>query len=106
MASGRCMSKTVEYIQSKSQGINPTVGIILGSGLGSFVNVLENPISLSYDELDGFPDVGVSGHGGKLHLGKINHTEIAVLQGRAHYYETGRCGCHENSRSYVGRTWV
>ncbi len=35
------MSKTVEYIQSKSQGINPTVGIILGSGLGSFVNVLE-----------------------------------------------------------------
>ena len=56
------MSKTVEYIQSKSQGINPTVGIILGSGLGSFVNVLENPISLSYDELDGFPDAGVSGH--------------------------------------------
>ena len=55
MASGRCMSKTVEYIQSKSQGINPTVGIILGSGLGSFVNVLENPISLSYNELDGFP---------------------------------------------------
>ena len=89
MASGRCMSKTVEYIQSKSQGINPTVGIILGSGLGSFVNVLENPISLSYDELDGFPDAGVSGHEGKLHLGKINHTEIAVLQGRAHYYETG-----------------
>jgi purine-nucleoside phosphorylase len=51
--------------------------------------VLENPVSLSYDELDGFPEAGVSGHEGKLHLGKINHTEITILQGRAHYYETG-----------------
>lgn len=84
------INKTVEYIQSKSQGINPKVGIILGSGLGSFVDVLENPVSLSYDELDGFPEAGVSGHEGKLHLGKINHTEIAVLQGRAHYYESGQ----------------
>ena len=89
MASGGSMSKVVEYIQSKAQGINPKVGIILGSGLGSFVDVLENPVSLSYDELDGFPDAGVSGHEGKLHLGKINQTEIVVLQGRAHYYETG-----------------
>ena len=35
------MSKTVEYIQSKSKGIQPKVGIILGSGLGSFVDGLE-----------------------------------------------------------------
>jgi purine-nucleoside phosphorylase len=83
------MSKTVEYIQSKSKGIKPKVGIILGSGLGSFVEGLENSISFSYDELDGFPDAGVSGHMGKLHLGKIHNTEIAVLQGRAHYYESG-----------------
>jgi len=83
------INKTIEYIQSNSQGINPKVGIILGSGLGSFVDVLENSVSLSYDELDGFPDTGVFGHEGKLHLGKINHTEIVVLQGRAHYYETG-----------------
>ncbi len=84
------MSKAVKYIQSKFQGIKPKVGIILGSGLGSFMDVLENPLSFSYDELDGFPDAGVSGHEGKLHLGKINHTEIAVLQGRAHYYESGQ----------------
>ncbi|HIC39604.1 MAG TPA: purine-nucleoside phosphorylase [Candidatus Marinimicrobia bacterium] len=83
------INKTIEYIQSNSQGINPKVGIILGSGLGSFVDVLENSVSLSYDELDGFPGTGVFGHEGKLHLGKINHTEIVVLQGRAHYYETG-----------------
>ncbi len=84
------MSKAVKYIQSKFQGIKPKVGIILGSGLGSFMDVLENPLSFSYDELDGFPDASVSGHEGKLHLGKINHTEIAVLQGRAHYYESGQ----------------
>ncbi len=83
------INKTVEYIQSKSHEIKPKVGIILGSGLGSFVDVLEDSVSLSYDDLDGFPDAGVSGHEGNLHLGKIHNTEIVVCQGRVHYYESG-----------------
>lgn len=83
------INKTVEYIQSKSQGFKPQVGIVLGSGLGSFVDVLENPISLSYDDLDGFPNAGVSGHEGKLYLGNVKETNVAVLQGRVHYYESG-----------------
>jgi len=48
------INKTVEYIQSKSHAIKPKVGIILGSGLGSFVDVLEDSVSLSYDDLDGW----------------------------------------------------
>ncbi len=83
------IATTIEYIQSKSQGFQPKVGIVLGSGLGSFVDVLENPISLSYDDLDGFPAAGVSGHEGKLHLGNVKGIDIAVLQGRVHYYESG-----------------
>jgi purine-nucleoside phosphorylase len=83
------ITKTVELIQSKSQGVKPKIGIILGSGLGSFVDVLEHPISFSYDDLDGFPAAGVSGHEGKLYLGNVKGTDIAILQGRVHYYESG-----------------
>ncbi|MFQ6677621.1 MAG: purine-nucleoside phosphorylase [Fidelibacterota bacterium] len=83
------INKTVEFIQSKSQGFKPQVGIILGSGLGSFADVLENPMSFSYDELNGFPASGVPGHKGELVLGKVKGTHIAILQGRVHYYETG-----------------
>ncbi|MCH7613616.1 MAG: purine-nucleoside phosphorylase [Candidatus Marinimicrobia bacterium] len=83
------IAKTVELIQSKSHGFKPKIGIILGSGLGSFVDVLERPISFSYNDLDGFPAAGVSGHEGKLHLGNVKGTDVAVLQGRVHYYESG-----------------
>jgi len=82
-------TKTIELIQSKSKGMKPKVGIILGSGLGSFVDVLENPVSLSYDDLEGFPAAGVSGHDGKLYLGRVKETNIVALQGRVHYYESG-----------------
>ena len=42
------------------------------------------------DDLPGFPKAGVAGHVGQLTLGQISGTEIAVLQGRAHYYESGQ----------------
>jgi len=86
------ITKTVELIQSRSKGSKPKIGIILGSGLGSFVDELEHPISLSYDELDGFPAAGVSGHEGKLYSGSIKGTDVIVLQGRVHYYESGDPG--------------
>jgi purine-nucleoside phosphorylase len=82
--------KAVEFIQSKSEGRQPKVGIILGSGLGSFVDNVHNKIILSYEDLPGFPDAGVKGHAGQLILGELNGTEIIVLQGRAHYYESGK----------------
>ena len=81
--------KSVETIVSRSNGFKPSVGIILGSGLGSFVDEIEDQIEFSYDELDGFPPAGVGGHEGKLVLGKIAETPVAVLQGRVHYYESG-----------------
>ncbi len=81
--------KSVETIVSRSNGFKPSVGIILGSGLGSFVDEIEDQIEFSYDELDGFPPAGVGGHEGKLVCGTIADTPVAVLQGRVHYYESG-----------------
>ncbi|HBN45306.1 MAG TPA: purine-nucleoside phosphorylase [Candidatus Marinimicrobia bacterium] len=82
--------RSVETIVSRSNGFKPSVGIILGSGLGSFVDKIQDQIVFSYDELDGFPPSGVGGHAGKLVLGTIEGTPVAVLQGRVHYYESGQ----------------
>ena len=70
--------------------ILPRVGIVLGSGLGDFVKEIEAAATIPYQELEGFPVPSVSGHGGALILGKISGVPVAVLSGRAHYYEHGR----------------
>ena len=77
-------------MRSKLEGCKPKVGIILGSGLGQFADNVEDQIIFSYDELPGFPDASVKGHAGRIILGKVQGTEVAVLQGRAHYYESGK----------------
>ena len=66
------------------------MGLILGSGLGQFCEHVEVVASIDFDELPGFPLPGVSGHAGKLLLGQVSGTDIAILQGRAHYYERGK----------------
>ena len=54
------------------------------------MDVIEDAISFSYDNLDGFTAAGVAGHNGTLYLGSVKGTEVAVLQGRVHYYESGQ----------------
>lgn len=66
---------------------NPTIGIILGSGLGSFAEQLDNAISIQYEQLPGFPKTTVHGHGGNLVLGTLGGVGVVCLQGRAHTYE-------------------
>lgn len=79
--------KSADIILKKSNGFQPTLAIILGSGLGDLVTLLENPIVISYNELVDFPPCTVAGHHGNLYFGKLNNVPIACLQGRAHFYE-------------------
>lgn len=65
----------------------PKIGIILGSGLGSFAEQLDNAISIPYSDLPGFPISSVYGHAGKLVLGNLSGVDVVCLQGRAHAYE-------------------
>lgn len=65
----------------------PVIGIVLGSGLGSFVEQLDNPIIITYDQLPGFPELTVHGHTGNMVLGSLNGVSLVCLQGRAHSYE-------------------
>lgn len=78
-----------ELIRGRLKGVIPEVAIILGSGLGPLVEAVENPITISYKDLPGFPQPSVEGHAGSLILGQINGTEVLILQGRSHYYENG-----------------
>ena len=62
---------------------------MLGTGLGTIADALEGAVSVPYAELPGFPAGGVSGHAGKLSVGTWEGVRLAVLEGRAHYYEAG-----------------
>jgi len=68
----------------------PEVALVLGSGLGEVAEAVEAPVAISYADLPGFPRPSVAGHGGTLSLGRLGGRRVAVMQGRAHYYESGR----------------
>ena len=63
--------------------------MVLGTGLGNLADDLEDPVSVAYAETPHFPLTAVSGHPGRLIAGKIERKRVLLLQGRAHYYETG-----------------
>ncbi len=77
-------------IAHAAPGFRPKVAVVLGSGLGGFAEEVKAVATIPYGELEGFPRMSVSSHAGKLVLGHIGPTPVAVLQGRAHYYENGR----------------
>ena len=66
-----------------------TMGFILGTGLGSITDELQDPVCIDYADLPGFPEANVSGHAGRLWIGQWEGTRVAIMEGRAHYYETG-----------------
>jgi xanthosine phosphorylase len=65
------------------------VGVVLGSGLGAVADAVEDPVTVGYEDLPGFPRPSVAGHAGRAVLGRIGGVPVAVLQGRAHLYEGG-----------------
>ena len=75
-----------DFIRSRIS-ILPTIGIILGSGLGNFATCVKSPITVPYAAIPHFPQSTVPGHSGHLVLGHIAGIPIAVMQGRVHAYE-------------------
>jgi purine-nucleoside phosphorylase len=78
-----------ELIRSRAGATAPKVGLVLGSGLGHLADSVEGE-AIDYADLPGFPHAGVSGHNPKLVIGDLEGCRVAVLGGRAHYYESGR----------------
>ena len=75
-----------DYILSKIS-TRPTVGMVLGSGLGDFADTLEDATSIPFSRIPNFPTPTVPGHTGALVFGKKQGRDVVVLQGRIHYYE-------------------
>ncbi len=65
----------------------PSIGVVLGSGLGGFADELTNSIEIPYAEIPGWPRSTAIGHAGKLVFGTLAGVNLAVLSGRAHLYE-------------------
>jgi purine-nucleoside phosphorylase len=67
--------------------IQPRVGLVLGSGLGAFADNLDDATAFSFSDIPNMPTPQVSGHAGRLVIGRVEGVPVAVLQGRVHLYE-------------------
>jgi purine-nucleoside phosphorylase len=68
-------------------GGRPDVGVVLGSGLGAFADLLEDARSLPFAQVPHFPVSSVVGHAGRIVVGRIGGVRAVVMQGRVHGYE-------------------
>lgn len=65
----------------------PDIAIVLGSGLGDFASHVADPVVIPYETIPGWPRSTVVGHAGTLVVGQVRGRRVAVLAGRAHFYE-------------------
>ncbi|WP_139489257.1 purine-nucleoside phosphorylase [Brevibacillus dissolubilis] len=65
----------------------PTLGLVLGSGLGVLAEDIQDAIAIPYSDIPGFTQSTVVGHKGQLVIGKLQGKQVVAMQGRFHYYE-------------------
>ena len=80
------IERAAEVIQDQINR-QPRVGMILGSGLGSLAEAVENAVVISYGDIPSWPVSTVEGHQGRLVIGSLEGQEVLVMQGRSHFYE-------------------
>lgn len=80
------VDEAVDFLQGKIKQ-KPSVVIILGTGLGDLIKSIEVDVQLPYEQVPHFPRSTVPGHHGNLIFGKLSGKDVAVLQGRFHFYE-------------------
>lgn len=78
--------ESVAFIKSRTQ-VEPTIGIILGTGLGGLVKEIEIIDEIPYSEIPHFPVSTVESHSGKLIFGILGGKKVMAMQGRFHFYE-------------------
>lgn len=84
---------TLEQYNASAQHIlgaarrRPAVGLILGSGLNTLADDIENSVVLPYGEIPHFPQSTAPGHSGRLVIGQLGGVEVCAMQGRFHFYE-------------------
>jgi purine-nucleoside phosphorylase len=76
----------VEFIRSKT-ALRPEIALVLGTGLGDFAEGMADAVRIPYGEIPHFPRSTAIGHAGRLVVGSVAATPVAVMQGRVHLYE-------------------
>lgn len=80
------LQETIDFLKANGFS-NPTVGIVLGTGLGKLVNEIDIEKEISYAEIPNFPVATVEFHSGKLIFGTLSGKKVVVMSGRFHLYE-------------------
>jgi purine-nucleoside phosphorylase len=80
------LDETANAVRTKTK-LAPRVGVVLGSGLGSFADTLEGLVKVPYAELPHMPASRVVGHEGNFCLGTVRGVPVVCMQGRVHLYE-------------------
>ncbi len=86
MHSLKQINEAFEYINSRIN-IHPTIGLILGSGLGNLADDILNPTIIRYQEIPYFAQTHAIGHANELVIGELNGKFVIAMKGRFHYYE-------------------
>ncbi|MFD1316897.1 purine-nucleoside phosphorylase [Namhaeicola litoreus] len=80
------IQETVKFLHNNEIG-HIDYGIIMGTGLGSLANILDNQKVIPYANIPHFPTSTVEGHSGNMIYGEIGDKKVLALQGRFHFYE-------------------
>jgi len=80
------LEETVAFVRQRTD-LQPTVGVILGSGLGQLVDRMQDQVAIDYRDLPHFPAPTVAGHAGRMVIGRIGGVVVVAMQGRFHFYE-------------------
>lgn len=81
------INQAAGFIRSRIGGRLPTIGLVLGSGLGDLADEVEDAVRIDFGEVPHFPVSTVEGHAGRFVIGKLEGKPVIVMQGRFHYYE-------------------
>lgn len=81
------INETADFLRGKVNGEMPRIAIILGTGLGSLVDFIEDKQYIKYTDIPNFPVSTVEGHSGNLIFGTLGGKRVIAMQGRFHYYE-------------------
>ncbi len=84
---GETLQRAALFVRKAIGQREPEVGIILGSGLGSLADSIEQATVIPYHEIPGFPVSTAVGHKGNLIVGTLSGKCVVAMQGRFHYYE-------------------
>jgi purine-nucleoside phosphorylase len=79
--------EAADYLRGRLGGLQPRIGLVLGSGLGDLAEQVKNAVMIDYHDIPHFPVSTVEGHAGRFAVGTLEGKPVIVMQGRFHYYE-------------------